>query len=129
MDYDIKYVASLVVAQLTPELYEDEVYLWEIASVMRYIASQDSKLAFVIDLIEHDAEFIKKVTMAVVGQILMLPGIETHFTGWPFDGDWQPRRATMPANDIIETIRTQLEQLGREPVTLEIAFFRGVEGI
>ena len=65
--------------------------------------------------------------IAAVGQILILPGIETFLTGWPLEGDWEPRRLTISVSDIMETIRLQLDQLGREPVALEIAFFRGVE--
>ncbi|WP_394795470.1 hypothetical protein [Armatimonas sp.] len=127
IDSNIDYIASLVVGHLIPELYEDEVYLWEIVSVLRYLSTQNSEIESNINLVEHDAEFVKKVMIAAVGQILILPGIETFLTGWPLEGDWEPRRLTISVSDIMETIRLQLDQLGREPVALEIAFFRGVE--
>lgn len=126
---DAEYAAAVVVGELIPELYEDEVYVWEIAAVLRRLAMQDAAIAAVVDRYAHDAAgFVREVTLAAVGRIVALPGVETFFTGWPLDGDWQPRRATMPAGEVVGAVRGQWERLGREPVALEIAFFRGVEG-
>lgn len=127
MDVDKKWLVLLVVQYLTPEIYKDEVYLWEIASVLGYLASRDPTVASVLGQSEHDAEFMKSFLIEATRQILALPGVETFFTGWPLEGDWKPHRITMPAEAIIESIQEQLDQLGREPVALEIAFFSGVE--
>src|SRR6476469_2019905 len=125
---DVDNLASLVVSHLGSQIYEDEVYIWEIASVMRFLAMEDAAVASLVRQAENEG-FVKEVILAVVRQIRVLPGVETYFTGWPFDGDWEPRRSTMSMDGIIESIRMQLDRLGREPDQLEIAFFRGVEGL
>ncbi len=87
---DAEFAASAVVGELAPELYEDEVYLWEVASVLRRLAARDPRVAAVL---ERGPAAVAEVTLAAVAKIVALPGVETFFTGWPLEGDWLPRRA------------------------------------
>ena len=70
---------------------------------------------------------IREKGSAVVGKILTLKGVEVYFTGLLYGGDWNERRVIMPADEIVQEIKVQLDRMDREPEVLEIAFFRGIE--